>query len=79
MGANSTQGLAVTAFLLGCTVIAMSAFWGLVPVLIGIALVVVSVVLFKKCKPWEDAGKEVQPNGSHGLVGNPAGLRDQHS
>jgi hypothetical protein len=56
MGANSTQGTAVTAFLLGCTVIPMSAFFGgFLTVLVGVALIGVSVILFQKCKPWENA------------------------
>ena len=56
MGANSTQGTAVAAFLLGCCIIPASAFFGgIVTVLVGLALIGVSVVLFQKCKPWENA------------------------
>jgi hypothetical protein len=55
MGANSTQGAAVTIFLLGATAVCTSAFFGgIVMVLLGVALVAVSVVLFQKCKPWEN-------------------------
>ena len=54
MGANSTQGAAIAAFLLGSTAIPAAAlFGGIVMVLIGVALIAVSVVLFRKCKPWE--------------------------
>ena len=56
MGANSTQALGIITFLLGFTAIPASAFFGgFVMVLIGVALIGVSVVLFQKCKPWENA------------------------
>ena len=56
MGANSTQGTAVALFLAGCCVIPISAFFGgILTALVGVALIGVSVVLFQKCKPWENA------------------------
>jgi hypothetical protein len=43
-------------FLLGATAISAAAFFGgIVMVLIGVALLVVSVVTFRKCRPWENA------------------------
>ena len=54
MGANSTQAVAIAAFLLGATAIPAAAlFGGIVMVLIGVAFLAVSVVMFRKCKPWE--------------------------
>ena len=55
MGANSTQAQAITAFLAGWICIAgglagdINFLW----LLLGIALLGGSVVLFLKCKPWE--------------------------
>jgi hypothetical protein len=55
MGANSTQAVAITAFFLGAVAIPTAAFFGgIVMVLIGVALLGVSVVMFQKCKPWEN-------------------------
>jgi hypothetical protein len=56
MGANSTQGTAVAIFLAGCCIIPMSVFFGgILTVVVGLALIGVSVALFQKCKPWENA------------------------
>jgi hypothetical protein len=56
MGANSTQAVAIVAFLLGATAVPTAVFFGgIVMVLIGVALLAVSVVMFQKCKPWENA------------------------
>jgi hypothetical protein len=56
MGANSTQGTAVLAFLAGATVVPMSVFFGgIVTIVVGLALIGVSIALFQKCKPWENA------------------------
>ena len=49
MGANSTQGTAVA-------VIPISAFFGgILTAVVGLGLIGVSIALFQKCKPWENA------------------------
>jgi hypothetical protein len=56
MGANSTQGTAVAIFLAGCTIVPISAFFGgILTAAVGLGLIGVSVALFLKCKPWENA------------------------
>ena len=56
MGANSTQGAAVALSLAGCCVIPISAFFGgILTAVVGLALIGVSIALFRKCKPWENA------------------------
>ena len=56
MGANSTQGTAVAVFLAGCCVVPISVFFGgILTALIGLGLIGVSIALFQKCKPWENA------------------------
>ena len=55
MGANATQAVAVTFFLLGFTVLAGGfAGGGVILDLIGLVLVAVSAFFFWKCKPWEE-------------------------
>jgi lysylphosphatidylglycerol synthetase-like protein (DUF2156 family) len=55
MGANPTQAQAVVLFFVAFTLIAaglasnMSMIW----LLAGIVALAVSIVLFRKCKPWE--------------------------
>jgi hypothetical protein len=55
MGANPTQAQALVLFLVAFTCIAGSfaanVSWLLM--IIGLALLAASVVLFLKCKPWE--------------------------
>jgi hypothetical protein len=56
MGANSTQAAGVAAFLTGFTLISGGlAGGGVILDLLGIVVVVVSLGLFRKCKPWEEA------------------------
>jgi hypothetical protein len=55
MGANPTQALALLIFMIGFTVGAAGfGLMGSVVVgIIGVALAGGSIVLFQKCKPWE--------------------------
>jgi len=56
MGANSTQGVGLTTFLIGFTLIAAGvAAGGILVSLVGIVLVAVSLGVFLKAKPWETA------------------------
>ena len=56
MGANSTQGVGLTTFLIGFTLIAVGvAAGGILVSLVGIVLVAVSLGVFLKAKPWETA------------------------
>lgn len=55
MGANSTQAIGVTMFLLGFTALPVGiARGGVTYYLFAIALVGISVGIFLKCKPWEN-------------------------
>ncbi len=54
MGANTTQGIAITLFLIGFTVLAGGfAGGGIIVGLIGVVVIAVSAFFFMKCKPWE--------------------------
>lgn len=54
MGANATQGVAISMFLIGFTVLAGGfAGGGILLDLLGVALLAVSAFFFLKCKPWE--------------------------
>jgi hypothetical protein len=56
MGANSTQAMGVTAFLLGFTALPVGlARGGVIYYLLAVALVGISVAIFLKCKPSENA------------------------
>jgi hypothetical protein len=56
MGANSTQAAGVAVFLTGFTVLAAGiAGGGVVLDLLGLVVVAVSLGLFKKAKPREEA------------------------
>jgi hypothetical protein len=56
MGANSTQAVGVTTFLLGFTALpAGLARGGVIYYLLAVVLVGVSVAIFLKCKPLENA------------------------
>jgi uncharacterized membrane protein len=56
MGANSTQAVGVTAFLIAFTLIAAgTAGGGIILSLVGVVLLAVSLGLFRKAKPWEEA------------------------
>lgn len=55
MGANSTQAVAISLFLIGFVLLAgAAAGGGVILALGGIVLVGGSCVFFLKCKPWED-------------------------
>lgn len=57
MGANPTQAYGVALFLIAFTLIAaaLAANVSFLLLLVGIALLAASIVLFVKCKPWEQA------------------------
>lgn len=55
MGANSTQAIGVTAFLLGFTLLPVGlAGGGLLFYLLAVGFVGASVAIFLKCKPLEN-------------------------
>ena len=55
MGANPTQAQGVALFLIAFVLIAagLAADIGYLSLLLGLAILVGSIVLFLKCKPWE--------------------------
>lgn len=55
MGANPTQAQAVALFFVAFTVIAaaLAANISFLLLLLGIVLLVAAILLFVKCKPWE--------------------------
>ena len=55
MGANPTQAQAYLIFLIGFVLITagFAAGGNFIPILLGVALLVVSTAMFLKCKPWE--------------------------
>ena len=57
MGANSTQAVGVTAFLLGFTALSGAFYKGgsILLFLVAAALLAGSVGAFRKCKPLENA------------------------
>jgi len=56
MGTNSTQALGVMAFLLGFTALPVGIVrGGVIYYILALALVAVSVAIFLKCKPLENA------------------------
>jgi hypothetical protein len=56
MGANSTQAVGVTIFLLAFTALSVGlARGGVIYFLLTLALLGVSVAIFLKCKPLENA------------------------
>jgi hypothetical protein len=56
MGANSTQAVGITAFLLSFTVLSVGlARGGVIYYLATLALLGVSLAIFVKCKPLENA------------------------
>lgn len=56
MGANSTQAVGLTAFLVAFTLISAGiAGGGMIVSLAGVVLLVVSLGVFRKAKPWEEA------------------------
>ena len=58
MGANSTQAMGLAAFLVAFTLISAGIAWGgIVVSLVGVVLLAVSLGVFRKAKPWEEAGE----------------------
>ena len=56
MGANPTQAVAVTAFLLAFTALSAAIFKGSVVLYLATAvLLAISISAFRKCKPLEHA------------------------
>jgi uncharacterized membrane protein len=56
MGANSTQAVGLTAFLVAFTLISAGiAAGGILVSLVGVVLLAVSLGIFRKAKPWEEA------------------------
>lgn len=56
MGANSTQAVGVSAFLIAFTLIAAGiAGGGILVSLVGVVLLAVSLGVCRKAKPWEEA------------------------
>jgi ABC-type uncharacterized transport system permease subunit len=56
MGANSTQAVGITAFLLGFTTLSGALYAGSIPLyIVTIALLAGSVAAFGKAKPLENA------------------------
>jgi len=56
MGANSTQAVGVSAFLIAFTLISAGIAWsGILVSLVGIVLLAVALGVFRKAKPWEEA------------------------
>ena len=56
MGANPTQATGVALCFIAITVIAagFAADGNLLIILLGLALLAVSIVVFRRCKPWEE-------------------------
>ena len=56
MGANTTQAIGVSAFLIAFTLISAGiAGGGILVSLVGLVLLAVSLGVFRKAKPWEEA------------------------
>ena len=56
MGANSTQAVGLAVFLLAFTLISAGiAAGGILVSLVGVVLLAVSLGVFRKAKPWEEA------------------------
>jgi hypothetical protein len=55
MGANATQALGVTLFLIAFVIIAaaMAAGGSILPLIVGLAVLAGSAAVFTKAKPWE--------------------------
>ncbi|MEP6716509.1 MAG: hypothetical protein ABJC09_13145 [Terriglobia bacterium] len=58
MGANSTQAQGVALFLVAfvCISAGLAADINYIFVVVGLALLGLSLMLFLKCKPWEEKG-----------------------
>jgi uncharacterized membrane protein len=56
MGANTTQAVGVSTFLIAFTLISAGmAGGGILVSLVGLVLLAVSLGVFRKAKPWEEA------------------------
>jgi hypothetical protein len=56
MGANSTQAVGLTAFLIAFTLISAGMATSQILIsLVGVILLAVSLGVFRKAKPWEEA------------------------
>ena len=56
MGANSTQAVGLTAFLIAFTLISAGIATSQILIsLVGVILLAVSLGVFRKAKPWEEA------------------------
>jgi hypothetical protein len=55
MGANSTQAQAIALFFVAmiCVAGSLAADLNWLLMILGLAILAVSAVLFRKCKPWE--------------------------
>jgi hypothetical protein len=53
MGANPTQAYAVITFLAAFILIAAGCATNIFLIVIGLAVLVLSVFIFRKCRPWE--------------------------
>jgi glucose dehydrogenase len=55
MGANPTQAQALLLFVIGFTLAAAGFSLGgnVILIILGLALAAGSIVIFRKCKPWE--------------------------
>ena len=55
MGANPTQAQGVVLFLIAFTLIAVgfAMDYSVISLVLGLALLAVSIARFMKCKPWE--------------------------
>ena len=55
MGANPTQAQALVLFIAAFTLIAagLAADLSLISLVLGLALLAISIVRFMQCKPWE--------------------------
>ncbi|HXM96260.1 MAG TPA: hypothetical protein VOA64_18725 [Candidatus Dormibacteraeota bacterium] len=55
MGANRTQAVGIVTFLLAFTALSGAIYSGkVVWYLAALALLAISIVFFRKCKPWEN-------------------------
>jgi hypothetical protein len=58
MGANATQAVAISLFLIGFTVLAGGfAGGGVIIDLVGVVVLAISAFFFMKCKPLEEQGE----------------------
>ena len=69
MGANATQGFAVTMFFVSFVPLAWAfAGGGILALLLFLVCLGVSVVYFLKCKPWEHRAEEPRASATNVLA-----------